>query len=150
MFCGFEIGGKCFPNQKARVHLSGDKSLKTGLISTVCSSAPDDIKTQFSMIEKKKECRNRISWLHVNVAQSYSPQVPRFRVGKKEESKQNYSFRRRSLVSRMTKWTMHGAGRFLVWILLGTNFRLRCSAMRSIQPDIVDPGALCMYMFCLY
>ena len=54
MFCGFEIGGKCFPNQKARVHLSGDSSLKTGLISTLCTNAPEDIKVQFTVLEKAK------------------------------------------------------------------------------------------------
>ena len=40
MYCGWKVGGKCFQNKKARVHLSGDSSLKTGLIVDVCVKAP--------------------------------------------------------------------------------------------------------------
>ena len=59
MFCGLEIGGKTFPNSKARVHLSGDSSLKTGLISTLCANAPEDIKAQFTVLEKAKRAERK-------------------------------------------------------------------------------------------
>ena len=36
------------------MHLSGDTSLRNGLISQVCTKAPDDIKEQFADITKKK------------------------------------------------------------------------------------------------
>ena len=53
-FCGFSLGGKVFPNSKARIHLSGDESLRSGLISKICSRAPDKIKKQFQRICNEK------------------------------------------------------------------------------------------------
>ena len=53
-FCKFEIGGQCFPNRKARIHLSGNSELRDGSISQLCSKAPDVIKKQFSAIEIAK------------------------------------------------------------------------------------------------
>ena len=40
MYCGWKVGGKSFQNQKARVHLSGDATLKSGLIMELCEKAP--------------------------------------------------------------------------------------------------------------
>lgn len=61
-FCKFEIGGQCFPNRKARIHLSGNSELRDGTISQLCTKAPDVIKKQFSAIEiakrKKKDQEN--------------------------------------------------------------------------------------------
>ena len=53
--CGYEIGGKVFPNAKARIHLSGDNSLRNGIISQVCTRASDDIKKKFVAIIKEKQ-----------------------------------------------------------------------------------------------
>ena len=53
-FCKHEIGDKSFPNAKARVHLSGDVTLKTGLISVLCPKAPSDVKEQFALLEKTR------------------------------------------------------------------------------------------------
>ena len=49
-FCNFEIGGQCFPNRKARIHLTGNNEMRDGSISTVCSEAPEKIKKQFTKI----------------------------------------------------------------------------------------------------
>ena len=54
MYCAWKVGGKSFQNKKARVHLSGDKSLKSGLITAVCEKAPDAIKKQFAELERHK------------------------------------------------------------------------------------------------
>ena len=51
-FCSWELGGKNFQNNKARIHLSGDHSLRNGLVSRVCIAAPDDIKQKFSALER--------------------------------------------------------------------------------------------------
>ena len=53
-FCNFTLGGKNFANAKARIHLSGDNALRTGLISAVCPNAPDDVKKKFSDLEREK------------------------------------------------------------------------------------------------
>ena len=53
-FCNFKLGGKAFPNKKARIHLSGDASLRNGIVSTVCAVAPADIKKQFSLLVQTK------------------------------------------------------------------------------------------------
>ena len=54
MHCNFRIGGKCFPNEKARIHLSGDTTLRNGMIARVCDSAPDEVKAQFVKLQKDK------------------------------------------------------------------------------------------------
>ena len=54
MFCNWELGGKNFQNSKARIHLSGDPSLRNGLISNVCGSAPDEVKERFRLLEQSK------------------------------------------------------------------------------------------------
>ena len=54
MHCSFRLGGKNFPNAKERIHLSGDPSLRNGLISIVCSNAPDAVKTQFGLLVRTK------------------------------------------------------------------------------------------------
>ena len=68
MYCNFQIGGKNFPNVKARIHLSGDPSLRNGMISTVCSNAPNEVnsKVQFrnlvctkNRLEKEERFRKR-------------------------------------------------------------------------------------------
>ena len=51
-YCSWEMGGKNFQNNKARIHLSGDMNLRSGLLSQVCSAAPDNIKQQFSALER--------------------------------------------------------------------------------------------------
>ena len=53
-FCGWRAGGKSFPNSKARVHLSGDVSLRSGLISQVCDKAPADVNKEFKLLVEKK------------------------------------------------------------------------------------------------
>lgn len=58
-FCNFEVGGKAFSNVKARIHLSGDISLKTGLVSSLCSKAPAAIKEQFVVLEKAKRLERK-------------------------------------------------------------------------------------------
>ena len=54
MHCDFQVGGRTFHNQKARIHLSGDKSLRNGLITTVCTGAPEEVKRQFAALEETK------------------------------------------------------------------------------------------------
>ena len=46
-YCGFKLGGKSFQVRKARIHLSGNNSLRNGLIAQVCTKAPPSIKEQF-------------------------------------------------------------------------------------------------------
>ena len=53
-FCSWELGGKNFQNNKARVHLSGDPDLRNGLISRVCARTTDIVKVKFTNLEKKK------------------------------------------------------------------------------------------------
>ena len=52
IYCNWRLGGKNFQNQKARVHLSGDNSLRSGLITEVCKKAPSDIQEQFKKLER--------------------------------------------------------------------------------------------------
>ena len=53
--CNYHLGGKIFPNAKARIHLSGDTSLRNGMISQVCTRAPEDVQKKFRAIIKAKE-----------------------------------------------------------------------------------------------
>ena len=52
-FCGFKLGGKHLQNRRARIHLSGDSSLRNGTISQLCTMAPDKIKKKFRDLEIK-------------------------------------------------------------------------------------------------
>ena len=54
MYCNWELGGQNFQNSKARIHLSGDPSLRNGLISNICTMAPDEVKKQFAELEHAK------------------------------------------------------------------------------------------------
>ena len=54
--CGWQLGGKVFPNAKARIHLSGDNSLRNGSIAKVCDKAPEAIQNKFATI-----CRAKIA-----------------------------------------------------------------------------------------
>ena len=53
--CNMHLGGKIFPNAKARIHLSGDSNLRNGMISQVCTRAPEDVQKKFRAIIKQKE-----------------------------------------------------------------------------------------------
>ena len=58
--CNMRIGGKVFPNHKARIHLSGDVSLRNGIIAQVCTRAPEDVQKQFrEIIARKAEAKKR-------------------------------------------------------------------------------------------
>ena len=50
----WRIGGKDFQNSKDRVHLSGNVTLRSGLISQLCDKAPEHVKEQFTKLEIKK------------------------------------------------------------------------------------------------
>ena len=52
--CNYHLGGKVFPNLKARIHLSGDASLRSGIISQVCTRAPEEVQQKFRSIIAKK------------------------------------------------------------------------------------------------
>jgi hypothetical protein len=52
--CNYHIGGKVFPNIKARIHLSGDPQLRSGIISVVCPKAPEEVQKKFRAIIAKK------------------------------------------------------------------------------------------------
>ena len=52
--CNWRMGGKSFHNEKARVHLSGDQTLRCGLITQVCTKAPEHIKKLFQKLEREK------------------------------------------------------------------------------------------------
>lgn len=54
MYCGWKVGGKSFQNKKARVHLSGDATLKTGLITDLCTKAPNIVNEKFALLERQK------------------------------------------------------------------------------------------------
>ena len=54
MHCGFQLGGKCFPNAKARIHLSGNSSLRNGSVSQLCTKAPEEVNRQFTLLEQTK------------------------------------------------------------------------------------------------
>ena len=53
-YCLFEIGGKCFQNQKARIHLSDNVTLRNGVVAKICTAAPEHVKEQFSDLVKEK------------------------------------------------------------------------------------------------
>ena len=58
--CNMHLGGKIFPNAKARIHLSGDSNLRNGMISQVCTRAPEDVQKKFrAIIKQKEELRQR-------------------------------------------------------------------------------------------
>ena len=52
--CNFHIGGKIFANVKARIHLSGDPGLRSGIISQVCTRAPEEVQKKFRAIVARK------------------------------------------------------------------------------------------------
>ena len=52
--CGFLLGGKVFPNAKARIHLSGNKDLRNGIISKVCPKVSPEDAAKFTAIVKQK------------------------------------------------------------------------------------------------
>ena len=87
MHCGWHLGGKNFQNMKARVHLSGDASLRNGLINQVCDAAPPDVMEQFSLLEResrrvkkqKLESRKRA---HELMKASPTPKKKRSRQGR--------------------------------------------------------------------
>ena len=58
-FCNWTLGGKNFQNVKARIHLSGNNALRTGMIAIVCPNAPDDIKKKFSDLEREKRTQRQ-------------------------------------------------------------------------------------------
>ena len=53
-FCGFKLGGRSLQCRRARIHLSGEASLRNGTISQLCNAAPDHIKKQFRELEINK------------------------------------------------------------------------------------------------
>ena len=54
MHCGWELGGKNFQNNKARIHLSGDPVLRNGMVTRVFPADPDNVKTRFANLERQK------------------------------------------------------------------------------------------------
>ena len=75
--CAFEIGGKSFPNSKARIHLSGDARLRNGSISTLCTKAPEDVQHEFAalVLKKRAEKEQRLA-RKKRVTQLFSPGTP--------------------------------------------------------------------------
>lgn len=81
-YCHWELGGKNFQNSKARIHLSGDPSLRNGMISKVCERAPDTVKEKFTRLEnskrqevkKKVEKRKRAQELLLGIKRAKSEQ----------------------------------------------------------------------------
>ena len=59
-FCGYKLGGKHLQNRRARIHLSGENSLRNGTISQLCTMAPDKIKKQFRDLEIKNRTENAL------------------------------------------------------------------------------------------
>jgi len=60
-YCDFKIGGRVFANAKARIHLSGDVTLKNGMVGRVCEKAPEEVQKQFALLERSKraDARNK-------------------------------------------------------------------------------------------
>ena len=52
--CDWQMGGKTFANEKARIHLSGDPMLRNGMISNVCKRAPAGVKSRFAALVRSK------------------------------------------------------------------------------------------------
>ena len=48
------MGGKNFQNQKARIHLSGDHSLRNGMVAQLCTKASPEVMNQMAKIERAK------------------------------------------------------------------------------------------------
>ena len=78
MHCGFNLGGQAFQNRKARIHLSGNNSLRDGSISMVCSKAPGEVQKQFTDLElesREKLQQNAASRKRCAELLSGSPQL---------------------------------------------------------------------------
>ena len=78
MHCGFNLGGQAFQNRKARIHLSGNNSLRDGSISMVCSKAPAEVQKQFTELEiesREKIQRTAASRKRCSELLSGSPQL---------------------------------------------------------------------------
>ena len=58
--CNWELGDKNFQNSKERIHLSGDPSLRNGLISVVCPRDPDEVKRRFTLLEQSKRMETQL------------------------------------------------------------------------------------------
>ena len=61
--CNYHLGGKVFPNVRARIHLSGDTSLRSGVIAQVCTRAPEEVQKAFREIiaTKKAEKAEKVA-----------------------------------------------------------------------------------------
>ena len=59
--CSWEMGGRNFQNNKARIHLSGDPTLRSGLVSRVCTVAPENVKAKFANLERVKRENSKSS-----------------------------------------------------------------------------------------
>ena len=56
--CRYQLGGKIFHTDKARIHLSGNPYLRNGKIAAVCTAAPADVKRKFqALVETKRQER---------------------------------------------------------------------------------------------
>ena len=58
--CDWVLGGKNFQNCKVRIHLSGDPSLRNGIVSAVCPRAPENVKQQFTLLTHTKRMEKRL------------------------------------------------------------------------------------------
>ena len=57
-YCDFKLLSKQFSAAKARIHLTGDVQLRSGLINQVCTSSPTEVMCQMSaMIAAKRDRR---------------------------------------------------------------------------------------------
>ena len=57
-YCDFKLLSKQFSAAKARIHLTGDVHLRSGLINQVCTSSPTEVMCQMSaMIAAKRDRR---------------------------------------------------------------------------------------------
>ena len=61
IFCKVRLGGKIFPNRRARIHLSGDPALRCGIVARVCTAAPVDVKAMFSALVVEKRTTKAVT-----------------------------------------------------------------------------------------
>ena len=95
MHCGWRVGGKNFQNNKARIHLSGDATLRNGLITQVCTKASKEVQQEFAKLERDKRLEKSIKVMsrkraaELNLIKKYSSPA-----GKKRRRQSSIPFKK--------------------------------------------------------
>ena len=102
-FCNWQVGGKNFQNAKARIHLSGDPSLRNGIVAFVCPTAPDDVKKKFADLERAKREQKQKRFAKRQRAQELLGQNEKAASGTPPQKQSKLRYRNRATAEEIDK-----------------------------------------------